>query len=155
MVTRGVPTRGLTVWAGIHTASVIITCETVHGERCLQMQEKQFWPAINLFSSKMERQLTGQEPFETGWTSRWIGRRGNSLEWPPRSPHLTVCHYFLWGYIKNKDFETLISNLDELSQLIMEQFHDLRLQPDILYGACQTLPIFFTCLLYTSPSPRD
>src|SRR5215510_5864562 len=36
---------------------------------------------------------------------RWIGRTGpHDLalhQWPPRSPDLTVCEYFLWGFIKD------------------------------------------------------
>lgn len=31
---------------------------------------------------------------------RWIGRRG-ALEWPPRSPNLTL-DFFYWGYLKSK-----------------------------------------------------
>ena len=36
---------------------------------------------------------------------RWIGRATNAdntfCTWPPRSPDLTVCDFFLWGYIKD------------------------------------------------------
>lgn len=35
---------------------------------------------------------------------RWIGRAANNLpmlQWPPRSPDLTPCDFFLWGYIKD------------------------------------------------------
>ena len=39
---------------------------------------------------------------------RWIGRIGaqdNALcAWPPRSPDLTVCDFFLWGFVKDKVF---------------------------------------------------
>ncbi len=31
---------------------------------------------------------------------RWIGRRG-PIEWPTRSPDLSPCDFFLWGYLKN------------------------------------------------------
>ena len=35
---------------------------------------------------------------------RWIGRVGKedlSLQfWPPRSPDLTPCDFFLWGFVK-------------------------------------------------------
>lgn len=30
---------------------------------------------------------------------RWIGR-GGPIAWPPRSPDLTPCDFFLWGYVK-------------------------------------------------------
>ncbi|GBN71564.1 hypothetical protein AVEN_99090-1 [Araneus ventricosus] len=36
----------------------------------------------------------------------WIGRTGLEgvplLPWPPRSPDLTPCYFFLWGYVKDK-----------------------------------------------------
>lgn len=40
---------------------------------------------------------------------RWIGRCNDNdltlLKWPPRSPDLTVCDFFLWGYVKDKVYE--------------------------------------------------
>ena len=33
--------------------------------------------------------------------NRWIGR-GGSIQWPPRSPDLSVCDFWLWGYIRNE-----------------------------------------------------
>ena len=36
---------------------------------------------------------------------RWIGRaeKGDNhpLPWPPRSPDLTPCDFFLWGFVKD------------------------------------------------------
>ncbi|KDR14555.1 hypothetical protein L798_11286, partial [Zootermopsis nevadensis] len=37
---------------------------------------------------------------------RWIGRAAangddNLLPWPPRSPDLTPCSFFLWGFVKD------------------------------------------------------
>jgi hypothetical protein len=37
---------------------------------------------------------------------RWIGRTSNEdsalIPWPPGSPDLTPCDFFLWGYVKDK-----------------------------------------------------
>ena len=37
---------------------------------------------------------------------RWIGRASHNdsplLSWPPRSPDLTPCDCFLWGYVKDR-----------------------------------------------------
>jgi hypothetical protein len=36
-------------------------------------------------------------------TERWVGPQGNEDAlhlWPPKSPDLTPCGYFLWGYVK-------------------------------------------------------
>ena len=36
---------------------------------------------------------------------RWIGRRGKEDDalrlWPPRSPDLTPCDFFFWGFVKD------------------------------------------------------
>ncbi|GFU75542.1 uncharacterized protein TNCV_2862571 [Trichonephila clavipes] len=38
----------------------------------------------------------------------WIGRTGRDdkmlLKWPPRTPDVTPCDFFLWGFIKDKVF---------------------------------------------------
>ena len=54
------------------------------------------------------------------------------MEWPPRSPDLTPCDFFLWGYIKNKVFTTPPENIDVLRQRIIEEFNDLRQQPEMI-----------------------
>lgn len=46
---------------------------------------------------------------------QWIGRRG-SLEWPPRSPHLSPLGYFYWGFLKSKVYETKPANINELKE---------------------------------------
>ena len=39
---------------------------------------------------------------------RWIGRTGKEdgtlLQWPPRSPDLTPCDFFFWGFVKDTVF---------------------------------------------------
>jgi hypothetical protein len=54
------------------------------------------------------------------------------VDWPPRSPDLTSCDFFLWGYIKNKVFTTPPENIDVLRQRIIEEFNDLRQQPEMI-----------------------
>uniref|UniRef100_A0A0N5C3F4 HTH_7 domain-containing protein n=1 Tax=Strongyloides papillosus TaxID=174720 RepID=A0A0N5C3F4_STREA len=49
-----------------------------------------------------------------------IGRKGAVL-WPPRNPDLTVCDYFLWGYLKQKVYSHKINNLNELKSIISEK----------------------------------
>jgi len=38
--------------------------------------------------------------------NRWIGRAGQNdqvlCKWPPRSPDLNVCDFFLWGYVNGR-----------------------------------------------------
>ena len=57
---------------------------------------------------------------------------GHDVEWPPRSPDLTPCDFFLWGYLKDKVFSTSPQNIDELRQRIVNTFNALRQQPDFI-----------------------
>ena len=49
-----------------------------------------------------------------------ISRFGD-IPWPPRSPDLSVCDFFLWGYLKNRVYTTRPRALDELKQRIQEE----------------------------------
>ena len=58
-------------------------------------------------------------------TDRWIGLHGPDdrayLQWPPRSPDLTPCEFFLWGFVKDKIYvPSLPANLSELRDWIRE-----------------------------------
>ena len=54
----------------------------------------------------------------------------HNVERPPRSPDLTPCDFFLWGYLKNKVFTTPPENIDV--QRIIEEFNALRQQPEVI-----------------------
>ncbi|XP_070528277.1 uncharacterized protein [Cardiocondyla obscurior] len=41
-----------------------------------------------------------REELNLRFPEKWIGR-GGPIAWPARSPDLTVCDFFLWGYIKS------------------------------------------------------
>ena len=47
-------------------------------------------------------------------------------EWPPRSPDLTPCDYFLWGYVKSKVFVSPPDSIDDLKNRISQTFTDLK-----------------------------
>lgn len=55
---------------------------------------------------------------------RWIGRRG-AIEWPARSPDLTPLDYFLWGYLKDRVYQTKPANLEELQQKIRDEIRTI------------------------------
>ena len=66
--------------------------------------------------------LRGQFP------GRVISLRGD-LPWPPRSPDLTVCDFFLWGYLKHKIWSVphhqQPKNLRRLHEVIIAQCHNI------------------------------
>lgn len=54
---------------------------------------------------------------------RWIGRHSSADKaphrWPPRSPDLTPCDFFLWGHVKNSVYVPHVpTNLEELRSRI-------------------------------------
>jgi len=56
---------------------------------------------------------------------RWIGRTSQNdsplLPWPPWSPDLTPCNFFLWGYIKDRVYlPPMPHDLPQLQQRIVE-----------------------------------
>jgi hypothetical protein len=55
---------------------------------------------------------------------RWIGRTVitdlSFYTWPPRSPDLTPCNFFLWGYVNNVIYAPpLLNDIQELRQRII------------------------------------
>ena len=69
--------------------------------------------------------LTVRQYLNTTLPDRWLGRSGQTdrvlLRWSPRSPDLTPCDFFLWGYVKDlvyvpplpRDMEDLQTRITE------------------------------------------
>lgn len=57
---------------------------------------------------------------------RWIGR-GGILSWPPRSPDLAPCDFFLWPHLKNKIYKPnhSFNNIEELKQAIIGECRNI------------------------------
>jgi len=90
--------------------------ETVTGMTYLDMLQLWLMPQLQTYrrsySSKTEVPPTSTLRFvkylNTVLPGRWIGRTsGNDqplMLWPPRSPDITPCDFFLWGYVKDRVF---------------------------------------------------
>ena len=63
---------------------------------------------------------------------RWIGR-GGPVDWPARSPDLTILDFFVWGYLKEQVYATRPRDRDELKQRIREAC--ARITPEMLRAA--------------------
>ena len=46
-------------------------------------------------------------------------------EWPPRSPDLTPCDFYLWGYTKEEVYKTKPRTLEDLETRIREVLNDI------------------------------
>jgi hypothetical protein len=74
-----------------------------------------------------ERSLTVQivaSRLPVDWSQQWSGLC--LFAWPPRSPDLTPCDFFLWGYIKDNVYvPPLPTTLDELTERINSVDRDM------------------------------
>lgn len=106
--------------------------KTVTGDNYLDMLEIWLFPQLLEDSPDFIFQQDGAPPH---WSltvrsylnnllpQRWIGRACDDdltlLTWPPRSPDLTPCDFFLWGYVKDRVFvQPMPNTLPELKQRI-------------------------------------
>ena len=55
---------------------------------------------------------------------RWIGLHGPQ-EWPPRSPDLTPMDFFAWSFLKNKIYQTLPENPEDLENKIRNAYAEI------------------------------
>ena len=47
--------------------------------------------------------------------------RFSDVPWPPRSPDLSACDFFLWGYVKSKVYVREPRTFDDLKVSIREE----------------------------------
>ena len=58
--------------------------------------------------------------FRRMFPGRLISCFGN-VPWPPRSPNLSICDFFLWGYLESHVYTNRPQNLDELKNVIIQE----------------------------------
>uniref|UniRef100_V5G8C7 Transposase n=1 Tax=Anoplophora glabripennis TaxID=217634 RepID=V5G8C7_ANOGL len=56
---------------------------------------------------------------------RWIGR-GGPIHWSARSPDLTPCDFFLWGYVKDIVYSTPPTTADDMRLRISDAFQQIQ-----------------------------
>jgi hypothetical protein len=64
------------------------------------------------------------ELLESKFGERIISRR-TRRPWPPRSPDLSACDYFLWGYLKSKVYANRPNSLQDLRQNIVQEIRQI------------------------------
>jgi hypothetical protein len=58
-----------------------------------------------------------REFLDETFPGHWIGR-GGSVEWPPYSPDLTPCDFWLWGMLKDQVYSAPLRTIEELKERI-------------------------------------
>ena len=51
-------------------------------------------------------------------------------KWPPRSLDLTMCDFFLWGFVKRNAFTTPSASIEDMRDWIINELANLREDPD-------------------------
>jgi len=64
---------------------------------------------------------------------------GHDVEWPPRSPDLTPCDFFLWGHLKNEVYKTPPTDLQELRNRIIQSATVLKNNPEMIKNAMRSM----------------
>ena len=118
------------VWCAISSRGIIrpyfFENVSVTGESYKKMLRYFFFPKLRDYPQDVIFQQDGAPPhfaipvrqyLNQKLGNRWIGR-GGPVAWPPRSPDLTPCDFFLWGYIKDRVFSNLPSTISELKTRI-------------------------------------
>ena len=118
----------VTVWCGMTADRLIspfLLNETMNADRYLTMLSDDVWPLVHN-EPGLRFMQDGAPPhwakrvrqwLDVHFQNRWIGR-GGPIAWPARSPDLTPCDFFLWGWVKNKVYKTMPANIDELRDSI-------------------------------------
>lgn len=115
----------VTVWCAVSKFGVIGpyffeddgSSVAVNSQRYLAMLEDFFEPKLEKLSEETNLgDIWSQQDGATSHTAQvvmvklrqifpacLVSRKGD-VEWPPRSPDLSICDFFLWGYLKEKVF---------------------------------------------------
>ena len=108
----------------------VILDETMNGERYLNMLRDKVLPEISSWDNLEDLifMQDGAAPhfhkdvrewLDTTFPERWLGRRGPH-KWPARSPDLTPCDFFLWGWAKEEVYKTKPQTIPELKERIFD-----------------------------------
>jgi len=57
--------------------------------------------------------------------SKFLDRFFDKEKWPPRSPDLNPCDFFLWGYLKERVYNPMPQSLDSLKENITREFKNI------------------------------
>ena len=124
--------ESIMVWCAISENGIIVPYffenESVTGESYYKMLRYFFFPKMRNYGDDYIFQQDGAPPhfalrvrryLDQKLQTRWIGRAGPTA-WPPRSPDLTPCDFFLWGYVKDYVFRELPTTITELKANIRD-----------------------------------
>ena len=95
--------------------------DTVNQHNYLEMLKNYFWPKV-LKTAEYKKyyfQQDGARPHTAKTVQTWLKDQFEEKfidkdMWPPRSPDLNPCDFFLWGHLKSMAYNPLPKTLDDL-----------------------------------------
>lgn len=109
----------------------------MNGDTFLHFLQTQFEEWIDMLPLEVIRkiwlQLDGAPPhfsrqvrdyLNDSFGNQWIGR-GGPVAWPARSPDLTKLDFFLWGFVKEKVYQTNPTTKEDMVNRIRNVFHSI------------------------------
>lgn len=91
---------------------------------CCKYQHWRYLVSARWSSAALGRNIVRNRLNEI-FPNRWIGR-GGPIQWPPRSPDLTIMDFFMWSWIKNRVYAERIIDIDHLRNRILMAFDYLK-----------------------------
>ena len=131
---------GLTVWGALWNEDIVgpmFFDKPLTSENYIELLNNTVFPYIvnQMNAQQLLYQMDGapshlgshvRDVLNDNLPLKWIGRRGATLEWPPRSPDLTPIGYFLWSYLKNKVYIRKIRKMEDLKIRVKEEFTKIK-----------------------------
>lgn len=135
----------LVVWAAITSTGVIGPyffedvsgrAVTVRAHNYCEMIREFLVPALQEYRGNTSRVWFQQdgatchtanvsiELLKSVFPEKLISKKGD-IEWPPRSPDLSPCDYFLWGYLKSVVYDNNPNNLEQLKRNIVREINNI------------------------------
>jgi hypothetical protein len=131
--------RGVMVWCGLTSRHVIgpfFFDANVNQQTYQAMLRDKVWVALNNLGYNVAELWFQQDGapahtanatlamLEQKFEERVISKRAE-VEWAPRSPDLSACDYFAWGFVKQLVYAEKPRDLDDLKRKIEEKFEQL------------------------------
>ena len=63
----------------------------------------------------------------------------HDVEWPPRSPNINPCDFFLWGHIKSKVYAAPLENINQLQERIIREVYAIKENPQMVRKVMQAM----------------
>lgn len=141
---RPLHSRKVTVWCGVYVDGIIGpyffeedgSTVTVNSARYIEMLNTFLRPQLQEMGLDMES-LWFQQDGATAHTARsslkqvremfpgHVISRFGDVHWPARSPDLSICDFFLWGYLKSRVYRDNPRTIEQLKSSIRHEIRNV------------------------------